>query len=276
MTDESLHCDAAQVELLRSGVSNWNAWRDENPNAKIHLANAELPRLNLAGADLRHADLRKANLLGVILIGAKLDSADLRETFLREADLTGASLSNADIRSATFSYANVANVKTIDIIYTRKSIRGKFLGVRGVESSWGDAMFKRMAADQAYLDSVQWHKGKSWQRALFCIWGWFDYGRSLTRILGLAAFLIILFGVLYTIFPETVGLDCCVGVEKCARHGKFTPFYFSVVTFTTLGFGDVAPQTTFGEIIVTVEVIFGYLSLGLLLSVLADKVARRS
>jgi Ion channel len=56
----------------------------------------------------------------------------------------------------------------------------------------------------------------------------------------------------------------------------FTPFYFSIVTYTTLGFGDVVPVTVSGEMIVSAEVIFGYLTLGLLLAVLADKVARRS
>jgi hypothetical protein len=40
--------------------------------------------------------------------------------------------------------------------------------------------------------------------------------------------------------------------------------------------GDVVPVTVLGEMIVSTEVIFGYLTLGLLLAVLADKVARRS
>jgi len=56
----------------------------------------------------------------------------------------------------------------------------------------------------------------------------------------------------------------------------FTPYYFSIVTYTTLGFGDVKPHDLAGELLVSIEVIFGYLTLGLLLAVLADKVARRS
>jgi hypothetical protein len=43
-----------------------------------------------------------------------------------------------------------------------------------------------------------------------------------------------------------------------------------------LGFGDVFPTTVAGEIIISTEVILGYLTLGLLLSVLAEKLARRS
>ena len=57
----------------------------------------------------------------------------------------------------------------------------------------------------------------------------------------------------------------------------FTPYYFSIVTYTTLGFGDVnAVGNVWGEIIVCIEVLLGYITLGLLLAILANTVARRS
>ena len=56
----------------------------------------------------------------------------------------------------------------------------------------------------------------------------------------------------------------------------YTPYYYSIVTYTTLGFGDVTPITTTGQMVVTAEVILGYLTLGLLVSILANKVARRA
>jgi hypothetical protein len=59
-------------------------------------------------------------------------------------------------------------------------------------------------------------------------------------------------------------------------NSAWTPFYYSFVTFTTLGFGDVTPGNLGGEIIVTVEVVLGYITLGILVSILANKVARRS
>lgn len=39
----------------------------------------------------------------------------------------------------------------------------------------------------------------------------------------------------------------------------------------SLGFGDVTPQTRLGQVLVTVEVIFGYVTLGLLISTLANR-----
>ncbi len=78
----------------------------------------------------------------------------------------------------------------------------------------------------------------------------------------------MLYGLIYSHWPEMV------------NYGRpptwFTPFYFSIVTYTTLGFGDVVPATVTGEVVVSTEVILGYVTLGLLLAVLAEKLARRS
>ena len=58
--------------------------------------------------------------------------------------------------------------------------------------------------------------------------------------------------------------------------GGFIPYlYYSVVTFTTLGYGDVAPQTVAGQIVLIIHISIGYLGLGALLSILATKFASR-
>ena len=58
--------------------------------------------------------------------------------------------------------------------------------------------------------------------------------------------------------------------------GPFTMFYYSLVTFTTLGFGDITPRTPIAAAVVMLEVVVGYMMLGILISILATKVARRS
>jgi hypothetical protein len=66
------------------------------------------------------------------------------------------------------------------------------------------------------------------------------------------------------------------GGKKVREPTWFTYIYFSVVTFTTLGFGDVTPINTAGEVLLTIEVILGYIMLGGLISIFANKLARRS
>jgi hypothetical protein len=100
--------------------------------------------------------------------------------------------------------------------------------------------------------------------ALFRAWRVIDYGRSLLRVAAISSGLAAVYGAIYRLFPHILDY-------KDSANTWFTPYYFSIVTYTTLGFGDVRPATLVGEIIVSSEVILGYTTLGLLLSVLAAK-----
>ena len=147
--------------------------------------------------------------------------------------------------------------------------RGRYQGISGLSSCYGNRVFVRDAADQDYLDTFESQLAGRWGKFAFWLWGLIDYGRSLLSIVVIAATLISLFGFAYSHWPQIV----------TAGHRSltpFTPYYFSIVTYTTLGFGDVKPNSLAGEILVSLEVIMGYVTLGLLLAVLGDKIARRS
>lgn len=96
--------DQDQVEILARGVSVWNAWRSEYPDAKICLSDADLHDADLKDANLscRHcrADLTRTNLRSANLQNADLGGADLRDADLVKAYLLNADLSDADLRGA--------------------------------------------------------------------------------------------------------------------------------------------------------------------------------
>ena len=52
--------------------------------------------------------------------------------------------------------------------------------------------------------------------------------------------------------------------------------FLRIISFTTLGFGDVTPLTETAMWLVMAEVILGYVMLGGLISIFANKIARRS
>jgi voltage-gated potassium channel Kch len=83
----------------------------------------------------------------------------------------------------------------------------------------------------------------------------------------------IAFGLIYYTLGES---SFHIGNEHGLKWNLFTTIYYSVVTFTTLGFGDITPSTPIAAGIVMVEVVIGYVMLGILISILATKVARRS
>ena len=60
------------------------------------------------------------------------------------------------------------------------------------------------------------------------------------------------------------------------QRTPLSSLYYSVVTLTTLGYGDVVPASIWAQLLAMVEVLLGYVMLGGLLSIFANKMARRA
>ncbi len=272
-----------------------------------HLEGAKLHIAHLEGAHLFWAHLEGAELFGVHLEGAELFGVHLEG-----AKLPGAHLEGADLRGADFSNANVTGVRYDRKPGKFRGIRvatcfGHALFVRdardqdyietrieSLRADWG-SWKERKEQQRKELDVERSEsKGRcswSWRRksitawigtsrewlhlvtrsALMRIWSWIDYGRSLGRVGGAAFLVAMIFGAVFhacdgMLYHESEKID----------YTWFTPYYYSIVTYTTLGFGDVTPKTSTGQMLVTAEVILGYVTLGLLVSILANKVARRA
>ena len=55
-----------------------------------------------------------------------------------------------------------------------------------------------------------------------------------------------------------------------------SPFYYSLVTLTSLGYGDVVPMSVPAQMLAMAEVAVGYPMLGGMLSIFSNKMARRA
>ena len=142
--------------------------------------------------------------------------------------------------------------------------------------------FKRYVADQQYIRAFN-----QANPVLARLWRWSsDYGRSLALWASWSILFVFLFAIAYR-FPAPSWMlawleDFIPHFHQATDTYSGEPltfwgcFYFSVVTFTTLGFGDVVPDNTAARFLVTLEVIFGYVMLGGLISIFANKLASRS
>lgn len=248
---------------------------------KADLAGAILMEADLTGADLSATDCRGADLRGARLAGANLSGADLRGADLSLADLTGANLTGADVTGAKFHSARLDDADVTHIRYgTFHDMVGLYYGVRGIDLCHGNALFLRDAKDQDYIDTF--HQAildkppgavRRIELVLFRAWGLIDHGRSLAKVAFYATIIAMAYGLIYL---ADMTLDLGIMDYSNSARTWFTPFYYSVVTYTTLGYGDVTADSLLGEVLVISEVIVGYFTLGLLLAILANTIARRS
>jgi inward rectifier potassium channel len=93
--------------------------------------------------------------------------------------------------------------------------------------------------------------------------GW---GPFLLGVLGYYLTLNAVFGTLYALRPDSVAN---------LPPGRWDDaFFFSVETFATVGFGVMAPQTSYGHVVATIEIFLGLLSTAVLTGLIFVRFAR--
>jgi uncharacterized protein YjbI with pentapeptide repeats len=241
------------------------------------LSRCSAARAGFGGADLTdsclfEATLEDATLSGAILVGADLRAAQLSRARLRDADLTRASLTRAvahqaDLTGACLHRAHFdeANLRESRLRNVQGYQSATFLAadVRDIDFS-GAYLLRRQILDENYLDELR----RQSAIGLAAYWIWkvtSNCGRSITLWALWTAVITVGFGVAYQFVD--IAAD---------TPGGLTPYYFSLVTMTTLGYGDVLPASDAAQLLVMLEVLMGYLMLGGLLSLFASKMGRRA
>ncbi|MCP4600409.1 MAG: hypothetical protein GY847_07740 [Proteobacteria bacterium] len=228
---------------------------------------------NLSGASLVGSDLQEATMTEAKLCGADFRAANLRGASIRNADLSNASFTRASIQDADLKHSDVsgtdfrvANLADTRLLGLKNFTKALWVGadIRGVDLR-GAYMIRRHIMDENYL--FEFKSSSRYHHILYWIW-WAtsDCGRSIGRwgafIMGVAA----IFAGFYSI----------VDVDFGPHKTSFSPFYYSIVTLTTLGYGDAVPASLAAQVVAAIEALLGYIGLGGLLSILSNKIARRA
>ncbi len=267
LREANLHgADLSDCELLGCDLSGADLTECKAERAGFGgavLEGATFTTAHLAGATLSRARAAGARFAGAVLSGARLRECDLSDTDFTHADLAEADLQESRVDGACFIDADVQRANLRGVLgYTRAT----WLGADTRSANFrGALLMKRHIEDENYL-----HEFRTQSRTnalLYHLW-WLtsDCGRSFTRWAAFTMILSVLFAVAYRF----------VAIDFGPNETIISPLYFSVVTLTTLGYGDALPVSSTAQLVVMAEVITGYVALGGLLSVFATKMARRA
>jgi uncharacterized protein YjbI with pentapeptide repeats len=253
------------VELTGANLSEANL--EDARAERAGLGMATMKKTRMFNTVLTDATLTKADLTEADLRHAKLNRVRLREALLYKADCTGADFRGADMSLSNFDGATMNNVDMRDarlrLVKGYETAKWYGVDIRDINFA-GAYRLRRFVVDENYLKEFRDESKLNY--IVYKVWSISsDCGRSLYLwclwILGIV--------VLFSVFYAFCGVD----------YGKYDnwigPFYYSVVTITTLGYGDIVPATPVARVITICEVFIGYIMLGGLLSIFTNKMARR-
>ncbi|MBN1981264.1 MAG: pentapeptide repeat-containing protein [Chitinivibrionales bacterium] len=289
-----------KAQLGRANFQNAMLYNADFKNAFILYGNfrgAKLAYATFKGANLGEANFREAEMFFSDFEGANLSSANLegtnllnvnmRDADLQQAHLEGAkSTSKTDLRGADLTGAYLQGAQFLNPIVDGKTslweckIDRKTYFSGPLESIRIDPGTRQlMEYNMRRKNWEEWYKNHmimQWPVRMF--WWPSDYGISTIRLLGVFFGVVLLFANIYCMLglgrnPEIVS-NLFVTEKNEQIPKEIVPWraiYFSLVTMTTLGFGDIRAQADkiSGHILLSIQVIFGYFLLGALITRLA-------
>ncbi|WP_394212780.1 ion channel [Enterovibrio calviensis] len=263
--------DLKDVNLVRHGsgggydLSHANFYRSNMTCA--HLFNAKFDHGSLMKADLHDANIHCAsfincNLLGVKLTDTKIDNIKIGHTLQQEAEGRIAE-KHRDMEKALDLY------EQSEEIY--RDLR-KASEANGIFTMAGYFLQKELTMRRYQMPLFSTQRAMSKTVDLFC-----GYGESPIRVVFFSLALIVISAMLYfftgiQFSGEPVGYSESQGIGGNAQAFAEC-LYYSVVTFTTLGYGDYIP-IGMSRLVAATEAFTGSFTIALFVVVFVKKMTR--
>lgn len=225
----------------------------------IDLSFSSLMKADLSSANLHKANLQHANLLGVKLKDAKLEGVQWGEMVQQEY------LANNEPDQE----ARVQLYSEAEEIY--RSIAREMRN-QGMSSEIGRFLHRELITRRKQLPLFSLRRALSKFIDLYC-----GYGEMPLRLLNISVALIFIFALLHGLTGIIQGGELIQINAQQSLLQNFNHFvislYFSTVTFTTLGYGDISPVGV-SRFIAAVEAFAGSFTIALFVVVFVKRMTR--
>ncbi|TDF38565.1 pentapeptide repeat-containing protein [Alteromonadaceae bacterium M269] len=247
--------DFSQADLYKVNLSGAHLFN-------INFSETSLMKADLRGANLNWANLDGANLLGVKWKDCKIEHLRLGEEVKQE-------------REARQAIKNQKRDLAIDLFGQSEEIYRdlrKHAEREGIFTMSGAFIQKELTMRRMQMRPYSLQRMTSKVVDLFC-----GYGEEPLRIVGLSIGMIILCAFLYTLTGLNYQGDLQIFDSNATIGENLNLFlsclYYSVVTFTTLGYGDFTPVGA-SRAIAAFEAFSGSFTIALFVVVFVKKMTR--
>ena len=265
--------------------------KDGKSLSNVQLKFANMKNIQLVNADLSNSDLTRADFTGASLYGVNLEGATLFKTNFEGANLKSANLKNANMLGADFTNTKLNNIdwgedsKVINEIEAEIALKNGDIDLAKEKYNEAEDIYRALKISMQ-SQTLGEDVGKVFIREMVAkrkqmkklspiriisklIELTTGYGEKVGNIFYTVLSVIILCSILYGIAGVSYGDYTLSFTEDVDKFGGILNvignlFYFSVVVFSTVGFGEIVPINLLGKSVMIIEGLIG----GLILSIL--------
>lgn len=252
-----------QPDLLASPIAP-RIWR---------IRDKQFSNFSLAKTEIKDIEFQNCTFDDCLFMGSTFANCRFTDCTFTRCNVHRFELRNVFVHPRTFAncipskkYANIG------VHLFQELLRNSRIQAQPDYADEAQYMFRRW---QRFLNEDELFKVPCWrkpQKAVAILGAWaFEFflgsGVRLRNLAGTTAALLLIFTIGHWKFRQELGLD---GTET-QIHNLWDAFYFTTVTLTTLGYGDITPTTEIGRIVVGLEALLGFV----LLATLASTVFRK-
>jgi len=285
--DDKTLSEIQELNKQKQELSNFKLNKAELEN--IYLVDAKMLDCNLSKANLKNASMYGANLSGANLFKANLENANLKNANLENANLLGANLSGTKLENVNWG----ENYKVINELEAEKATKEgnielskqKYREAEEVYRSIKISMQSQTLGDETgeFFMREMISKRKQFNK--------FSTARIGSKIIELTTgYGEKLSNIVFTIIGIVIACMFLYGIEGVSYQDKTLGFfsddfsflstlgnlfYFSVVVYSTVGFGEMVPIGPLGKSVMIFEGILGGLVLAILIIALYKKTMDR-
>jgi uncharacterized protein YjbI with pentapeptide repeats len=243
---------------------------------------------NVTGVNLKNITAVHLVFTNVDLSSSKLENAKFYNSIFKNVDFCKVSINENTYFSYKCEFDSQANFKNVDLSYLGNEVLISMFTYSTKRLNWENKLIDKMEQSKYIQEHIKrkifscWNKTCNFPVKVF--WYCSDYGYSTKRIVysffGVSIFFAAIYWLMGLIDSVWLENDSCWGCVAnlfkgetfeflpWCLHGILRTLYFSIVTMTTLGFGDVYadPNSLMGYVLLSCQVIMGYVLLGILIT----------
>ena len=283
--------DFRNVFFMSANLSHASISEANLENAKLF--GAVLVETTCSFSNLKNTDFRKSKIIKSFLNEDNLQQADFRGAVLRKTDLT-----SSDLKEAKFDkYTKLRKVRMYNCSLERSTLKNAVKNLDKIiiqerENRYEEGKqiylllknyFKQegvydISGEYYYREKLMETKF-NWKEKKYLQWignMFFNlvagYGERPLRVLIWWVGIILGYSFIYYFYN---GIYIRMANNIASFNPKFLEaLYFSIVTFTTLGFGDLAPKPGFFQLFASFEALLGAIFMAMFIFVFARKMIR--